>query len=120
MAKIREGYRIINRSEGLALIENYFRSGQGAREYYKQQGITECQFYGWRRRYLALHPEVENTQVSVNGKTKKRFHPVELEKVIENQLSGFEIHYPNGVRVVVSSQQGIEIVKLKALIKIEI
>jgi hypothetical protein len=118
MSKIREGFRIISRSEGLAHIESFYRSGLRPREYYKQHGLTECQFYGWRRRYLALHPEVSEKNIPI--KAKKKFHPVQIETASSLRLSGLEIHYPHGVRFVLSSDQVIEIEKIKELIKLQV
>jgi hypothetical protein len=118
MAKIREGFRMISRSEGMAHIENYYHSGLRPGEYYNQHGLTECQFYGWRRRYLALHPEVDTRKTP--EKAKKRFHRVMIESVSENMLSGFEIHYPHGVRLVSGSIQGFEIETIKELIKVHV
>jgi hypothetical protein len=117
MGKIRSGALPLSRTAGMAHIENYYRSGLRPFEYYQSHGLTECQFYGWRKRYLALHPEAENKHTV--SKSKKRFQPVKIESRTENQLSGLEIHYPNGVRVIVGSQQGIGIEKLKALIQID-
>ena len=118
MSKVREGYRIINRQEGMAHIETFYRSGQRPSEYYTQQGLTECQFYGWRRRYLALHPEAAAKPTHVRA--KKRFHPVNIESTRSFPLSSLEIHYPHGVRLVFSSVQAMEIDKIKELIKLRI
>jgi hypothetical protein len=120
MAKIREGYRVISRSEGLAHIENFYRSGLRPKEYYGQQGLTECQFYGWRRRYLSLHPEAADKNHPVTEKPKKQFHPVKIETASTFRISGFEIHYPHGVRLVLGSDQVMEIDKLKELIKLRV
>jgi hypothetical protein len=114
MAKIREGYHIISRKEGLAHIENYYRSGLSPGEYYKSNGLTECQFYGWRRRYLTLHPE------AADNKTPVKFHPIKIEAAGSLRLPGLEIHYPNGVRVVVDSGHPLEMDNLKELIKLRV
>ena len=119
MAKIREGYHIISRKEGLAHIENYYRSGLTPVEYYKQNGLTECQFYGWRRRYLSLHPESAKKH-TVGVKEKKKFHPLKIEPASSLKLSGLEIQYPTGVRVVLGSEHPLEIEKIKELIKLRV
>jgi len=118
MSKIREGYRIISRSEGMAHIENFYRSGLRPREYYQQHGLTECQFYGWRRRYLALYPEASDKPAEV--KPEKQFHPVQIESASSFRTSGLEIHYPHGVRLILGSDSDIEIEKLKELIKLRV
>ena len=115
MSKTREAYRTLSRSEGLAHIENYYLSGLSPSQYYRQHGISEFQFYSWRRRYLSLHPESESAL-----KVKKRFHPVKIESTTGIMLSGLEIHYPNGVRIVMSNDHSIDIDKLSSLIKIQI
>jgi len=116
MGKIREGFRPLRRSEGLAHIENYYLSGQRPSEYCKEHGITECQFYGWRRRYLELHPQPEKT----SAVTQKKFHPLKIESPSGIHLSGLELHYPNGVRVLIGKEHSIGIEKLSALIKLRV
>jgi hypothetical protein len=118
MGKIREGHCVISRTEGMAHIENFYRSGLRPREYYNRHGLTECQFYGWRRRYLALHPEAADKDSPV--KPKKKFHPVKIEPVSSLRLSGVEIHYPHGVRLVLGYEQEIDIEKIKELIKLRV
>ena len=118
MSKVREGFRILSRQEGMAHIENFYRSGQRPSAYYTQHGLTECQFYGWRRRYLALHPEAADTNPPVTS--KKKFHPVTIESASSPSLSSLEIHYPHGVRLVFSSVHAMEIEKIKELIKLRI
>jgi len=39
-------------------------------EYYKQHGLTECQFYGWRRRYFALYHEASDKHTELKPKKK--------------------------------------------------
>jgi hypothetical protein len=118
MSKIREGYHLLSRKEGLAHIENYYLSGQRPAEYYKSNGLTECQFYGWRRQYLSLHPEAADNSPSV--KSRKKFHQVKIEAATSRGLSGLEIHYPNGVKVVLDSGHPVEIAKIKELIKLRV
>jgi len=115
MEKLKEGFRTIRHPEGMALIEKYYRSGQRPMAYCKEQGITECQFYGWRRRYLKFHPEAEAMKKKENS-----IHPVMIEPKDSMEVSGFEIYYPHGVRVVIGNGESIEIEKLKALIKLRV
>jgi hypothetical protein len=118
MTKVREGFRVISRSEGFSHIENYYRSGLRPSEYYTQHGLTECQFYGWRKRYLALHPEATDKNPPV--KPQKKFHPVNIDPDCSFPLSGLEIHYPHGVRLILGSDQEIGIAKLKELLKLRV
>jgi hypothetical protein len=82
-------------AEGLAHIEHYYRSGLRASTYYKEHGLTARQFYTWRRRYQALHPELSPVKAR-----EEIFHKVEITGVPTLCFSGLEIHYPNGVKVV--------------------
>ena len=118
MGKTKEGVRPLSQSEGFAHIENYYLSGLRPSEYYKEHGLTDCQFYGWRKRYLSVHPEAEHGKIPEKG--KKQIHPVKIDYTPSIGLSGFEIHYPHGVRVVVGSEQSIEIDSLKELIKLKV
>ena len=115
MGKITEGFRPLNKSEGFAHIENYYRSRLGSTEYCKRHKLTRSQFYGWRKRYLAIHPEVKSSM-----KSKKKFHPVKIKSPAGVQLSGFEIHYPHGVRLVLGFGQSLPIEQIVELIKLRV
>ena len=115
MGKTRAGYRPLTRSAGLAHIENYYRSGLRPSEYFSQHGLTDSQFYSWRKRYLALHPEAESA-----GKVQKKFYPLKIEPPSGIKVSGLELHYPNGVRVIIGNEDSIDIEKLSSLIKIQV
>jgi hypothetical protein len=115
MGKIKDGIRTLSRSEGLAHIENYYRSGLRPIEYCKEQGITKYQFYGWRRHYLNLQAEAEQS-----SGCEKKFHPVEIESQTCISISGIEIHYPHGVRIVIGNDHPVSIEKLTALIKLHV
>jgi hypothetical protein len=116
MEKRKTLSRPLSRSEGFRHIENYYRSGLRPSEYYKQHGLSECQFYGWRRRYLSIHPTA-GTEVVME---EKKFHRVRIESATGLRLSGLEIHYPHGVRVVIGADHPIEIEKLSELIKLRV
>jgi hypothetical protein len=80
--------------------------------------LTHSQFYNWRKRYLALHPE--SADKSTRLKSKKKFHRVKIQSATGSSLSGFEIHYPHGVRVVISSEHPVAIEKVMELIKLRV
>jgi len=107
--------RSLNQSEGFELMENYYLSGLRPIEYYHRHGISKPQFYYWRRRYSDAHP-----QETPAARSKKIFHPLKIEYTPDIRISGLEIRYPNGVRVVISNDQGIEIGKLSELIKLRV
>jgi len=117
MEKRKPISRPLSQSEGFGHIENYYRSGLRPHEYYSQQGISEWQFYRWRKRYLAVHHQAEMSTKAENG---KKFHRVRIETTTGIQVSGLEIHYPHGVRVIVGSDYPIETEKLSELIKLRV
>jgi hypothetical protein len=105
--------RPLSQSEGFAHIKNYYCSGLRSRDYYKQHGISEWQFYQWRKRYLAVHPQADSP-----FNAEKKFHRIQIESTSGICISGIEIHYPHGVRVVISQEHPMEIETLSALIKL--
>jgi hypothetical protein len=109
----RKSTHQLSRSEGFGHIETYYQSGLRPSQYCKQHGITEYQFYGWRRRYHQEHPKSEIAAGSVKG-----FHRIQIEDCSATRLSGLEIHYPHGVKVVIGSDHPIEIDKLRLLIQL--
>ena len=115
MKKLKSNSRPLTHSEGFGHIENYYLSGLRPRDYYKQHGISEWQFYSWRRRYLAIHPQAESSNLQT-----KKFHPVNIESPCVTGISGIEICYPNGVRLVIGAEHSIEIKKLSELIKLRV
>jgi hypothetical protein len=117
MAKGKTLSRPLKQEEGFTLIENYYHSGMSPRAYYTHQGMTESQFYSWRKRYLAIHPQ---EKTSGEGKEKK-LHPVKIEAYPENiRVSGIEIHYPHGVWVVIGDDHPAGIEKIKELIQLRV
>jgi hypothetical protein len=63
----------VGKSAGYELIEGYYRQGGfGAKSYYTKQGVSEWQFYNWRRRYLQEHPEVSHPIVEENISGRNR------------------------------------------------
>jgi hypothetical protein len=111
----------LSETEGFAHIESYYRSGICPSEYYKQHNLSEHQFYNWRRRYLAAHPEFCESHTGVS-RGKKRFHEVKIEKLPSSpspqSLCGLEIHYPHGVKVFLSGDRDWDIATLCSLIKL--
>jgi hypothetical protein len=110
----RKSTHQLSRSDGFGHIENYYQSGLRPSQYCKQHGITKCQFYGWRKRYLIEHPELKHPETSVKG-----FHKISIEDCSDTRISGLEIHYPHGVKVVIGSNHPIEIETLRLLIQLQ-
>jgi hypothetical protein len=113
MEKRKPISRPLSQSEGFGHIENYFRSGLRPAEYYNQHGLSEWQFYSWRKRYLLAQAQLKTPVVA-----EKKFHRVNIESPCGIELPGLEIHYPHGVRLVLGSGHSIGIEQLTALIKL--
>ncbi|GAB6010418.1 IS66 family insertion sequence element accessory protein TnpA [Dysgonomonas reticulitermitis] len=103
----------LTKKQAYPIIEQYFRSGLMAREFYTQVGWTDNQFYLWRNHYMQEHnmfPEEESSAPS--------FHPIEVsqpEKISPtNPEESFtiEIIYPNGVTLRVYSKNTSQLVDL--------
>ena len=107
------------------IIARYLRIGGSASAFYKKEGMTEGQFYSWRRRYLKDHPVC-----SVAEDARPVFHPIEMpvstEQPVEipaptrKQTEVFdlkiELEYPNGVILRVDG--GVNDSRLASLIKL--
>jgi hypothetical protein len=110
----------LSKSAGYKLIEGYYRQGGiDAKSYYTQQGVSEWQFYNWRRRYLQEHPEVSPPIVE---EKKKKVYPIQIEVPIRDETSSMaiEIRYPHGVILRFNNSIGIDITELTALVKIRV
>lgn len=108
--------RPLSESEGFSHIESYLRSGLRPSDYYQQNNLSEWQFYTWRRRYLSSHPDA-----LASKKTDKQIHPIRITAAPcpEHTFSGFEIHYPNGVKVTLGKDCPLSVESITQLIKIE-
>jgi transposase-like protein len=113
----------LSKSAGYKLIEGYYRQGGiGAKSYYTQQGVSEWQFYNWRRRYLQEHPEWREVSPPIVEEKKKKVYPIEIEAPIRDEASStaIEIRYPHGVILRFNNSIGIDITELTALVKIRV
>jgi hypothetical protein len=107
--------RPMSQSEGFDHIQAYLRSGLRPSEYYKSHNLSEWQFYQWRKRYLQQHPEVVPPVCANN----KKFHPITITSGNNPSVvgSGLELHYPNGVKLVIGKDHPLDIEQLLVLIK---
>ncbi|MDR3326788.1 MAG: hypothetical protein LBT04_01415 [Prevotellaceae bacterium] len=120
MKKERTSVSRLSKAEGYNLIADYYRQGGiGAKSYYTQHGVSEWQFYNWRRRYLQEHPGVSHP---IEEEKKQKVYPVEIEAPIRDEASSvaIEIHYPHGVILRFKNRIGISITELTSLVKIRI
>lgn len=62
----------LSKSEAYSLIESYFSSGELPSVFYRRVGLSDNQFYGWRKKYLRDHPILANKLgISIDGKTPR-------------------------------------------------
>jgi len=90
-----------------ALIHQWEKSGLSQKQFLRQQGIAKSSFAYWRNKYLR--------EVS-KSKGKGGFIPVNITKAEykDDNSDVLELVYPNGIRLVCSSN--IELSRLKPLI----
>lgn len=116
----------LSKQEAYRLIEDYFSSGELPSVFYSRVGLSEGQFYKWRRRYLSDHPQfakrlgiVIGKDVSIaRGNNRKSITKVPsttsgFGRIIDvsdstpitasavtassNSIFAYELCYPNGV-----------------------
>lgn len=126
----------LSKSEAYSLIEEYFSSGELPSVFYRRVGLSDNQFYGWRKKYLLDHPSlVKKLGIDLTGKTPrsasytlstkdnssvsdKGFARVDVSDSEPVATSGFayELCYPNGVMLRLPI--GISTSSLSELIKL--
>ena len=126
----------LSKSEAYSLIEDYFSSGELPSVFYRRVGISDNQFYGWRKKYLCDHPTLaKKLGIDLIGKTPrnasyrlstkdklsvsdKGFTRVEVSDPVSATISStaYELCYPNGV--VLRLPIGTAIPTLAELIKL--
>ena len=117
----------LSKSEAYSLIEKYFSSGELPSVFYRRVGLSDNQFYGWRKRYLRDHPSLaKKLGVDLTGKSPRNAsyklplnttHPTSVSEVSSpsrgfarvevsdtsahhssfTDTSLYELCYPNGV-----------------------
>lgn len=111
----------LSKSEAYSLIEAYFSSGELPSVFYSRVGLSEGQFYKWRRRYLQDHPQASHQlgipvrddsridcknhkSTSKAQSTLTGFARVDISEphipitsTSASSLSTYELCYPNGV-----------------------
>ena len=103
----------LTKREAFPIIEKYFRSGLVPREFYRQEGWSDNQFFLWRKRYMEEHNMFKSEESE-----PITFHPIGLtspeSSLSEKTEQGFtiEIIYPNGVILRVYSKNTSQLVDL--------
>ena len=121
----------LSKTEAYSLIEDYFSSGELPSVFYRRVGLSDNQFYGWRKKYLRDHPSLaKKLGIALTGKTPrnasyrlstkgkpsvsdKGFARVEVSDSVSTATSAaalstnhslaYELCYPNGVVLRLSS-----------------
>lgn len=90
-----------------ALIRRWESSGLTQEQFFRQHNIAKSTFGFWRKKYLEETGKV---------KDKGNFVPVKISDAVdtENSSGVIELFYPNGVRLVCSTDMDIS--RLKPLI----
>lgn len=88
-----------------ALILEWENSGLCQEKFFKQQGICKSTFGYWRKKYL---------KETGRSRVKNNFIPVKVGAITDKRSEFLEVVYPNGVRLVCSSDMDLS--RLKPLI----
>lgn len=134
----------LSKSDAYRLIEDYFSSGELPSVFYRRVGLSDNQFYCWRKKYLRDHPALaKKLGVDLTGKTPrnasyrisakdtpsvfdKGFARVEVSDsepaatptaaIFTNPSLAYELCYPNGV--ILRLPDGISTSSLSELVKL--
>lgn len=87
------------------IIARYLKTGGLASTFYKKEGLSESQFYTWRKRYIAEHGHNPKTDyIHKREDPPAVFHPIRMPEVKPSTSSkaqavpmNIELEYPNGV-----------------------
>lgn len=132
-------YAKLTKATAYPVIERYFASGELPSTFYRREGLTEHQFYKWRKYYLQDHPSVAS-RLGLDaspGRSRKSSRKAKCRVSDKRAVSackdtGFvrilaggvasegnppasapgtwEIEYPNGVRLRISPETPLETV----------
>lgn len=131
-------YAKLTKGTAYPVIERYFASGELPSTFYRREGLTEHQFYKWRKCYLKDHPALASRlgldvpPSRSRKKACKRKDSGPVDSHIPAQGSGFgrvmsgapghrdirqsssagiwEVEHPNGVRLRIGAQTSVETV----------
>jgi hypothetical protein len=97
-------YDYLTKETAYPMIARFLKSGGLPSDFYKKEGLSESQFYTWRKRYLQDHPGVSTQSTSSIKEAKEpqaSFHPIQVSPSIKESTREkdyqFELKYPNGI-----------------------
>lgn len=132
-------YLKLSKTTAYPVIERYFSSGDLPSTFYRREGLTEHQFYKWRKYYLQDHPSLaarlgldDSSRRSRKCPGKTKFRKSAKQAAPSKDDTGFgrivaadtaatcgrpltdsgvwEIGYPNGVCLRIGSETPLETV----------
>jgi transposase-like protein len=110
---------ILDQATIYPMIAELLKSGESPSAFYKRVGLSEHQYYSWRKRYLSDHPDESPTNPKMR-KPMVGFHPIEVSSptppVRKDQNTQIELEYPNGVILRIVS--ALSDVRIASLIKL--
>lgn len=97
-------YDYLTKEIAYPMIVRFLKSGCLPSDFYKKEGLSESQFYTWRKRYLKDHPQASDRSVPAVKELKDPkeappvFHPIQVSAPKHpEQTDRIELDYPNGV-----------------------
>lgn len=94
-------YEHLTKEIAYPMIARFLKSGILPSEFYNKEGLSENQFYTWRKRYLKDYPSALGQSISgakESRETQSGFHPIHVSVPKHPEPPGrIELEYPNGV-----------------------
>lgn len=114
-------YDYLTKEIAYPIIARYYKNGGGLPSaFYNKEGLSECQFYTWRKRYLKDHPPTSfqsTPAIKEDKAVQPSFYPIRVSVGNQpEQSSRMELEYPNGV--VLRVDESLNEVRLASLIKL--
>ena len=94
-------YDYLTKEIAYPMMARFLKSGGLPSDFYKKEGLSESQFYTWRKRYLKDPPQALIKSVPADKESKypqPGFHPIQVSTTKQReQIDRIELEYPNGV-----------------------
>lgn len=103
----RHETRLEKRTRMFALIETYRSSGQTQKEFCLDNNINYSSFQFWLKQYrLNNRAETHENRLSSKG-----FMPIKISPDSAQNHFGFQIEYPNGIRIQMNTVPDIHLIR---------